>query len=130
MNGKVKFKANKLVRRKTQEQLESVGIHCEMEILKRGKYLFFLKRKLTEEAGEVLRTRTKEELIDEMGDVLSIFHLILKEYGISMSQVLDGMQNKEKARGPIGNYFMATFDVPEGHELMEKYEKSYKKAEE
>ena len=119
-----KFIANKLVRKHTKQTLEATNIKSEISPISRSKYLFQLKCKLIEESREALRTRTREDLIDELGDVLSVFHLILKENNISMSEILTEMQKKEQERGPIGNYFMTTFEVPEGHELMSKYIKA------
>jgi phosphoribosyl-ATP pyrophosphohydrolase len=116
-----KFAAYKLVRKFTKKQLETQGIHSEIKEIPRGKYLYQLKYKLIEESREVLKTNNKNSLIDELGDVLSVFHVILKENNISMSTVLDSMNKKEAERGVIGNYFMTTFDVPDGHELMQKY---------
>lgn len=117
-----KFGLYKLVRQKTAEQMQSIGVLTDIQPVSRGKYLYKLKYKLIEEAKEVLRTKNKKELVDELGDVLEVFHLILNENRISMSEVLKAMQQKQTDRGPIQNLFLSILSIPEGHELVAKYE--------
>lgn len=126
-----KFSIFKLVRKKTLEQLTEKGLKCDIKSVSRGRYLYQLKYKLIEESKEVLKTKDKKHLIEELADVFEVFNLLLKENNVSLADIITQMDSKQKERGEICNAFLSFLEIPEGHDLMEKYNKAgYKTAEE
>lgn len=55
--------------------------------------LFLLKHKIVEEAKEVFETNTKEELAEELGDLLEVIRSIAQRQGI-----VDELFNKREAK--------------------------------
>ncbi len=125
-----KFGLYKLVRTKTKEQVEAKGMIPHIATLARGRYLYKLKYKLIEEAKEVLRSQNKNNLKEELGDVFEVFNKILKENNISLSEIIEVMENKQKERGPISNNFLSVLEIPEESEFVDIYTKAgYKQLE-
>ena len=74
-----RFFLNKLVR----DNATSIdGSICSVKKLGYGKFLYFLKKKLIEEAIEVNTSTNKKEMIEELADVFDVFNNILSEYNI------------------------------------------------
>lgn len=64
-----KFKFGKLVRDKIPDLLAKKGIKVNSYILEGEGYLEALKEKLVEEAKEVLESKNKKDLCEELGDI-------------------------------------------------------------
>lgn len=119
-----KFKLNKLVRENTEADLQKEGIKCNVKELARGRYLYQLKYKLIEEAREVLKSNSKKNLTEELGDTFEAFSLILKENNIAMSDILKAIDNKKETRGAITNLFIGNIEIPANSPLVDKYLKA------
>lgn len=119
-----KFSIFKLVRKKTLVQLVEKGLTCDIKPVSRGRYLYQLKYKLIEESREVLKTKDKKHLIEELADVFEVFNLLLKENNISLADIITQMDAKQQDRGEICNAFLSFLEIPEDHELMKKYEQA------
>ncbi len=92
---------NKLVRDRIPEKIEKNGEEAVTAEL--GKELFssLLKRKLVEEALEVLDSEDDENIISELADILEVFDGILSQHQIDLKTVLD---QKEKKRNKVGGF--------------------------
>lgn len=90
---------NKLVRDNIPEIIEKAGKECKIRILDDDEFVIELKKKLCEEAIEVLETNSKKELIEEIGDVLEIIDTIKKFCNICNNELMTIKNNKIKKNG-------------------------------
>lgn len=90
---------NKLVRDNIPEIIEKAGKECKIRILDEDEYVIELKKKLCEEATEVLETNSKKELIEEISDVLEIIDTLKKVCNICNDELMVTKNNKIKKNG-------------------------------
>ena len=90
---------NKLVRDKIPEIIKADGKKPITRILSLDEFETILKRKLVEESSELLRARTKEDLIGELADVYEILDTILELEDIDRSDVRARQTEKKRQRG-------------------------------
>ena len=102
--------------------------------LSRGEKLFHLKQKMLEEAEEVFDAKSREELVEELADILEVIDGIRKFADISEEEILEQKRTKlEKSGGFEDSRFCTSIKVPEGHYLVEycrKNPKQYPEIEE
>ena len=91
----------KLVRDRIPEIIESNGDVCETKILGDEEFQTELKKKLVEEAKEVL-TSPQEKLSDELADVLEIVNTLAISNGLSLKEIEIIRENKMEKRGGFG----------------------------
>lgn len=73
----------KLVRDKIADAVfQKSGEVLNTRIATPEEFLFLLKHKIVEEAGEVFEANTKEELAEELGDLLEVIRAIAKRESI------------------------------------------------
>ncbi len=87
---------NKLVRDKIPEKIERNGEDAITAQLDKNILSQLLKRKLVEEALEVLDSECDEELIVELADILEVFDGILEQHQINIQTVLKQKEKSEK----------------------------------
>lgn len=92
---------NKLVRDKIPEKISNNGEEAFTTQLESKILDQLLKRKLVEEALEVLDADNKENLIIEIADILEVLDGIRKQNRISMKSVLE---EKKKKRDKAGGF--------------------------
>lgn len=92
---------NKLVRDKIPEKIEKNGEEAIMAELDKKLFSSLLKRKLVEEALEVLDSENDENIVAELADILEVFDGILIQHQIDLKTVLD---QKEKKRKKVGGF--------------------------
>lgn len=92
---------NKLVRDKIPEKIQRNGEEAVTTQLNRKILGHLLKRKLVEEALEVLDAEGDENLIIELADILEVLDGILSQHQIDIQTVL---QQKEKKREKAGGF--------------------------
>lgn len=95
----MKQKHNKLVRDRIPDSIRAQGRDCGTRKLDDKEYNELLREKLVEEANEVVEACSKEELIDELADVLQIVRSIVDFEGIDYKIVEKHMKKKRKDRG-------------------------------
>jgi len=96
-----KFYQNMLWRSKLIEMREKNGAIIHTINLSPAEFNEELGLKLLEEANEVYAADSKEEMIDEIIDVLEAIDCILDFHGISKDQIL---KLKEKKKAEFGSY--------------------------
>ena len=120
-----RFFLNKLVR----DNATSIdGSICSVKKVGYGKFLYFLKTKLIEEAIEVNTSTNKKEMIEELADVFDVFNNILSEYNISMSVILEQSIKKQQEKGNFSKKLLLEYcdvkeDDPKFNEFNEKYKR-------
>lgn len=76
---------NKLVRDRVPEDIESEGREVVFDYYKSYDLVEAMLDKVVEEANEVKETKTTEELISELGDLLDITHSLIDELELNDS---------------------------------------------
>jgi predicted house-cleaning noncanonical NTP pyrophosphatase (MazG superfamily) len=66
---------------------------------KGDELLFFLRKKVVEEAGEVLLAQTHQETAEEIGDLYEVLDALIKELHIDPATIAEIRQKKNKTRG-------------------------------
>ncbi|MEA3357372.1 MAG: nucleoside triphosphate pyrophosphohydrolase [Patescibacteria group bacterium] len=88
----------KLISDKTPEIIRATGDECETRILGKKEFEKELKKKLIEEAQEVVEAPRKN-LTNELADVLELIKSIGQFYGIKFSNIERRQKEKKKRRG-------------------------------
>ncbi len=98
INMKKKYYHQKLIRDKIPEKIKGLGGDYQTRVLGKTEFEKELKKKLVEEAKEVVRA-SKEELLNELADVLELTKSIASYYKIPFSRVEKFQKEKRKKRG-------------------------------
>lgn len=112
MNKENYFKIDKLVRDHTPEIMRSHGMIVYDMVMEKDEYAERLKDKLLEEAKEVTASKTPDEILEELADLLEVIYALSKESGLSIEQVEEKRISKKQERGGFENriyidyYFM------------------------
>ncbi len=93
-----KYYHNKLIRDKIPQVIESAGGKGSFKILSGKRYEEELKKKLLEESKELIKA-PKEEILNELADVLELIKSIGSEYKIRFSKIEKFQEEKRKKRG-------------------------------
>jgi predicted house-cleaning noncanonical NTP pyrophosphatase (MazG superfamily) len=97
-NNRVGFDVNKLVRNRTKERREALGITYYGYILSPTEYKKELLKKLVEETQEVLDATNQENFITELADVLETIHALSITSGFTIKEVEERRQAIFKER--------------------------------
>lgn len=89
----------KLIRDRIPEIMYSSGSVPKTRILDTQEFILKLKEKLLEEANEVLQTTTKEQLTEELADLLEVLHTLSQTMNISEIDLQTTQQQKRQKRG-------------------------------
>jgi predicted house-cleaning noncanonical NTP pyrophosphatase (MazG superfamily) len=81
------FKVDKLIRDKVPNYLRNRNVQTNERVMDHDEYLERLRNKLFEEAREVIDAKNKEELTEELGDVLEVMLAYSNENDISFEAV-------------------------------------------
>jgi predicted house-cleaning noncanonical NTP pyrophosphatase (MazG superfamily) len=90
---------NKLVRDKIPKIIERQGKKAIYRRLNDAEMKEALKAKLVEETQELVNAETKEQIIEEMADVLAVLNAMRKKYGINYSDVETMREEKAIDKG-------------------------------
>lgn len=90
---------NKLVRDKIPEIIIGNGGEPVTRILTDEEYKNELERKLLEEYNEVLSTKTRDERIEELADMLEIIKSLAEFENGSLEEVIEIANSKRLKRG-------------------------------
>jgi predicted house-cleaning noncanonical NTP pyrophosphatase (MazG superfamily) len=91
----MKTKYNKLVRDKIPSILDNKGIKYLITYTDENNHLYYLLKKLIEEAHELSRDKD----IEELADVMEVLLAIGEELGYSLEDILINMVAKRDERG-------------------------------
>ena len=90
---------NKLVRDKIPEIIEEQGKKVNYHILNQEEFIEALKDKLIEEAKELKEAKTTEEIVEELVDVLEVYHIFMETSDISSETIYEAGFNKLEKKG-------------------------------
>lgn len=96
---KKSIKYSKLIRDKIPEIIRKDGWIPKMRILNKKEYLKELKKKILEEARELVKAKNKKEIINEIVDIQELIDIIISELGLTKSQIKKQQKIKNKKRG-------------------------------
>lgn len=88
----------KLIRDKIPQVIEASGGKYEVRVMEKEEFEKELKKKLVEEAKELMET-AREDLPNEMADVLELLKSIAEFYGIVFKLIEEEQVSKRKKRG-------------------------------
>jgi len=89
----------KLVRDNNPNTIIASGGEIKFEILSTEKKIQLLKEKLVEESNEVLVAKTKNEITDEIGDVIDVLLELKRSMKIRNLNIWKARRAKAKQRG-------------------------------
>jgi predicted house-cleaning noncanonical NTP pyrophosphatase (MazG superfamily) len=81
------FKVDKLIRDKVPNYLRNRKVQTNERVMDHDEYLDRLRNKLFEEAKEVIDAKNKEELTEELGDLLEVMLAYAKERDIPFEAI-------------------------------------------
>ncbi len=90
---------NKLVRDKIPEIIENDGETPVVRVLNDDEYRIELEKKLKEEYEEVLSANGKEEILEELADMLEIIRALAILEDEDIQTVINIMDKKREKRG-------------------------------
>lgn len=90
---------NKLVRDKIPNIIQLTGKNFSTRILSIEEFITELKNKSFEELVEYHNATTKEEALEELADLMEIFHAFAKYHNTTLNEVEELRQKKAEKRG-------------------------------
>jgi predicted house-cleaning noncanonical NTP pyrophosphatase (MazG superfamily) len=90
---------NKLIRDKIPEIIEKDNAIPKVSVLDDEKFAVALKEKLIEEAKELLDTKTQEEILNELSDILQLVESIATNNNLSIAEIEKQKLAKKEKRG-------------------------------
>ncbi len=90
---------NKLIRDRIPEIITADGEEPEIRKLNQKEFKIELKKKVLEEAKELLKTESKEEITNEIVDIQELLAWLAKEFKISPDSIRSQKLKKNKERG-------------------------------
>jgi predicted house-cleaning noncanonical NTP pyrophosphatase (MazG superfamily) len=96
MNKKIFYR--KLVRDKIPEVIKENGGEFRVRILKKEEFDKELRKKVVEEAKELMKAR-KNEVINELVDILELLKTIARYHGVEFKEVDKYRREKKMKRG-------------------------------
>ncbi len=92
-------KYNKLIRDRILEIIEAAGEKPHSRVLDKKEYLREIKKKILEEAKELIRAKNKKGIINEIVDIQELIDTLILEFGLSKLQIQKQQKIKNKKRG-------------------------------
>jgi predicted house-cleaning noncanonical NTP pyrophosphatase (MazG superfamily) len=92
-------KYNKLIRDKILEIIEKSREVPFWKILNKREFLKELKRKILEEAKELIKAKTKKEMLNEIVDIQELIDNLILELNFKKSEIKKAQKIKRKKRG-------------------------------
>ncbi len=90
---------NKLIRDRILEIIKADGGKSFSRVLNKKEYLKEIKKKITEEAKELVKAKSKKETVNEIVDIQELIDRIISELGLTKSQIKKQQKIKNKKRG-------------------------------
>jgi len=92
-------KYNKLIRDKIPEVIEDSGKSYKIRKLDDREYLEKVKEKIIEETNELVESKSRVDIINEIADVYEIIEALMDIKKITPSEVSKVKENKKVSRG-------------------------------
>lgn len=122
VNSSKRFKVDKLIRDKLPDIMRGKGIVVHERMMEQEEFIARLKEKLIEEAKEANDTQTKNELAEELSDILEVVYTLAQASGLSLEEIEKIRQNKREFKGGFDSRIYNPFiDIPEGNPAIDYY---------
>ena len=92
-------KYNKLIRDRILEIIRQAGERPYWRVLNKKEYLKEVKKKILEEAGELITAKNKKEIINEIVDVQELINVLSSELSLKKPHIKKQQKIKNKKRG-------------------------------
>jgi len=92
-------KYNKLIRDRILEIIEKSGEKPYWRILSKREYLSEIKKKILEEAKELISAKDKKDIINEIVDIQELIDVLISELKLTKSEIRKQQKIKNKERG-------------------------------
>lgn len=112
-----RFRVNKLIRDNIPAILSKQGGYkIIMHHMENEPFIAALKEKLIEEAHEVKQAKTRNDLVEEMADVLEVFYALCSSNNVSFDEVEQTRQQKRSIKGGFDQkIYQTAFEMAESH---------------
>ena len=115
------FLQNKLWRQKAIDMCVQNGSIIHTRQLSAREFEIELKKKLVEEAYEVLNSQSRDALVEELADLFEVIDVLCVTHAISRQEIVAMQQEKRTERGNFSpKTFVETTEHPIGS-AMERY---------
>ncbi len=92
-------KHNKLIRDRILEIIEANKEKSYFRILNKKEYIREIKKKILEEAKELIKAKNKKEIVNEIVDVQELIDVLMSESGLTKLQIQKQQKVKNRKRG-------------------------------
>jgi len=92
-------KYNKLIRDRILEIIKQAGERPYWRVLNKKEYLKEVKKKILEEAGELINAKNKKEIINEIVDIQELIDVLSSELSLKKPHIKKQQKIKNKKRG-------------------------------
>jgi len=92
-------KYNKLIRDRIPEIVKKVGWKPTVRKLRKDEFLHALKKKVSEEARELIRAKNKKGIINEIVDIQELLDTLTSEIKLTKPHIKKLQSVKRKKRG-------------------------------
>src|SRR6266705_3549259 len=92
-------KVNKLVRDNIPQRIKAGGRIQITRQLDEGRFHIEAKKKLVEESQEVLASKSRDDLVEELADVLEVVSAIAGSIGITQTEIEEARKKKSVENG-------------------------------
>ena len=96
---KKSVKYNKLIRDRIPEIIKEAGWVPTIKTLRKSEFLKAIKKKVFEEAGELMQTKDKKGIVDEIVDIQELLDVLAAEIKMTKPQIKKIQAKKRKKRG-------------------------------
>jgi len=92
-------KYNKLIRDRILKIIKADEEKPYFRILNKKEYLKEIKKKIIEEARELIKAKNKKEIINEIVDIQELIDVLISELGLTKLKIQKHQKTKNKRRG-------------------------------
>ncbi len=92
-------KYNKLIRDKIPKIIRKAGWLPTIRVLKEKEFLNAIKKKVFEEAKELIQAKDKKGIIDEIVDIQEMLEVLTSEVGLTKAEIKKLQTVKKEKRG-------------------------------
>jgi len=90
---------DKLIRDRIPEIIKEAGWLPMVKVLRKSEFLNAIKKKVFEEAGELIQSKDKKGIIDEIVDIQELLDVLAAEIKLTKSELKKLQVAKRKKRG-------------------------------
>lgn len=110
----------KLIRDKIPEKIAAAGAECEVRVMDDAEFERELLRKVEEEASGVAAAVTKEEIVEEIADVLDVIREVKLRKGITDLEVRAAQERAYEKKGGFERKLYLEWSSDDGYKTNEK----------